>query len=126
MVKKYIRFIPVTVFSVLIFYMSHQAQPPHLELGFEWQDKLQHFGAFTLYGLLLLYALPESSRKIIYALLLGFLYGASDEIHQYFIPYRSSEFLDWCADACGVIFAVIVFVMIKKSKRNTPSNEQKV
>jgi VanZ family protein len=35
------------------------------------------------------------------AALISALYGASDEIHQYFVPERSSEFLDWAADAIG-------------------------
>ena len=35
-------------------------------------------------------------------MLIGLAYAASDEIHQYFVPGRSSDAGDWLADALGV------------------------
>ncbi len=117
MIKKSFRFIPAIVFSLLIIIMSHQPQPPHMELGFEWQDKIMHLGAYTVYGLLLLYAFRNNTHVILYTLLIGMAFGASDEIHQYFVPSRSAEFLDWFADCGGIIIAVLLFLLIRKRIR---------
>jgi VanZ family protein len=43
-------------------------------------------------------------------------YGASDEIHQYFVPNRSSELGDWAADVLGVIVAVLIIKYFLQNK----------
>jgi VanZ family protein len=50
--------------------------------------------------------------------LIAAIYGALDEYHQYFVPNRSSEFLDWVADLIGVIIAVFLlrYYLINKYK----------
>jgi VanZ family protein len=40
--------------------------------------------------------------------LLGVAYGASDELHQHFVPGRSVEFGDWVADSLGVCAGVFL------------------
>lgn len=40
--------------------------------------------------------------------ILSIIYGATDEIHQYFVPNRSSEVQDWLADVVGIIIALLV------------------
>lgn len=42
------------------------------------------------------------------AAIITILYGASDEIHQYYVPNRSAEVLDWMADIIGAIIAVLI------------------
>ena len=37
------------------------------------------------------------------------LYGISDEIHQYFIPFREADIFDGIADFMGAIVAVLVY-----------------
>lgn len=34
------------------------------------------------------------------------LYGATDEIHQAFVPNRQSDIFDWIADATGALMAL--------------------
>ena len=40
-------------------------------------------------------------RAGLYALLLASAYGASDEYHQWFVPVRTADYLDWIADTGG-------------------------
>ena len=66
-------------------------------------DKLAHL---VLYGVL--GASLARGRKLqghlphAVLILLGALYGASDEWHQSFVPGRHVSALDWMADLCGV------------------------
>lgn len=60
-------------------------------------DKVLHAGAYlVLSGLLTL-----ATGRPVLAAALAVLYGASDEVHQAFVPGRYSDVLDLAADAVG-------------------------
>jgi VanZ family protein len=73
------------------------------------RDKLAHFGAYAVLGLLVARALPPRGRLPWLAFLLGSLYGASDEFHQHFVPGRSVDVFDWVADSLGVIAGASIY-----------------
>jgi len=93
----------------LLFYLSNQ---PSLETPtlFSGQDKVLHAAVYALLGVLLLAAQPRQAQgyswqQVGISVLIASLYGLSDEIHQYFVPGRSSEVLDWVADSVGALIA---------------------
>jgi VanZ family protein len=101
---------PVLAYMALIFYISslHQAPlPPGVS------DKGGHsFGYFGL-GLLAVRALADglparvSLRTAGLALVIAIGYGATDELHQLFVPGRSADMYDLCADAAGSSLGVV-------------------
>jgi VanZ family protein len=102
-----------------IFYLSHQ---PTLDVPslFENQDKVMHFGAYGLLGVLLLGAMPLEaagyrSRQIALATLIASLYGISDEFHQSFVPGRSPDVMDWLADTSGAFLAALLLAQLSRS-----------
>ena len=42
------------------------------------------------------------------------LYGISDEIHQYYVPYRNSELGDVLADFVGSVAGVLIYRLFVK------------
>lgn len=60
-------------------------------------DKIVHAGAFGLLGALVTLA----SGNPLLGIVLAFAYGASDEIHQWFVPERATDVLDLLADTVG-------------------------
>ena len=73
---------------------------------FNWvpaADKLAHLVVYGILG-----ALLARGRRLqghfphAVLVLVGALYGASDEWHQSFVPGRQVSALDWVADLCGV------------------------
>lgn len=47
-------------------------------------------------------------------------YGATDELHQYFVPGRFAAFDDWVADAVGSAVALVVVTASIAGSRETP------
>lgn len=60
-------------------------------------------------------ALNFNKRKlIVWTSLTGFLYAVSDEIHQRYVPGRTSSVVDVAIDTTGVIIGLIIFMIILK------------
>ena len=106
----------------MIFYLSHHPSLPTPSL-FPGQDKLFHALVFGTLGVLLLGALPRGAAGYSWqqagmSVLIVSLYGLSDEIHQHFIPGRSSELLDWMADTLGALIAISLLVWISRKGKS--------
>jgi len=116
-VKTLRAWLPALAWAGTIFFLSSR---PHLVDGpelFPNFDKVAHFGAYSLLGLLLAHAVRGSGLPLAAAVALGWLYGASDEWHQSFVPGRSVEALDWVADALGVLAGVYLFKLWHARRR---------
>jgi VanZ family protein len=69
-------------------------------------DKIVHCGVYGLLGLLCYRGLTVTTRlrprgAVLVSMLLALAYGTTDEVHQMFVPHRSSELLDVAADMVG-------------------------
>lgn len=94
-------------YAAAIFWASSRPNPfPFLPRSWFDSDKLLHAGGFTVLGALLrlaLAAVRPPRRALALAVLLGAAYGATDEVHQAFVPGRSPDVRDWVADVAGVL-----------------------
>lgn len=117
--KNFILFLPLLLASISIFIASHQEGVPFNTSIFIFQDKVYHFIAYFIYGITIQIYLNSFNLKtkkyVLLTILIGSLFGASDEFHQYFIPYRTLEFFDWVADTFGVIASLSQRNVIKKA-----------
>ncbi|WP_031432789.1 VanZ family protein [Methylomarinum vadi] len=105
----------------LIYYLSNQPVIK-VPMFFTHQDKLHHFGAYFLMGILAwrCSASLNNAAIIRFFLTFGFcsIYGASDEWHQSFVPGRESDIWDWSADAAGALSAAIWLLLINNRQLN--------
>lgn len=92
-----------------------------------------HFFIYLILGGLIVSFLDEfsiSKRKmILLAVFLSFLYACSDEIHQMFVPGRSSQISDILLDTVGSIVGIYVYLAIIKifgNNRNRLVEEREV
>lgn len=108
---------PALIWAVVLFGLSSR---PSLPVGLGGGlDKFAHFGAFAVLGFLLARGAIASNLSIVWPLLIGLVYGASDEIHQHFVPGRYPDPADWIADALGVAVACIL-VYRGRFRRSAP------
>lgn len=97
--------VPALAWAAVIFAVSSRSTVPLPDVSHA--DKIAHFAAYCVFGLLLALGQRGSRRLSLPAVaLIGVLYGASDEFHQMFVPGRSTELLDWIADSGGVLAGV--------------------
>ena len=106
-------YLPAILIAALIFTLSSFPQPEFIELNIQYKDKIFHFIAYFAFGSSLIMGFIRnqanwSKTRLIWAvLLIGAAYGASDELHQYFVPGRSCDFADWIADCLGISFSLL-------------------
>lgn len=111
---------PVCGYAAVIFYLSSQSHPEeHLPLITHFSDKALHAVEYAVMGALCFRALRVSRQDfwrrqaIPLAILFTSLYGISDEVHQSFVPFRESSWLDWVADTVGGVVGAIVMHRVK-------------
>ena len=118
--------LPPLLYMALIFVVSSMKQPPLPMPKFEWLsiDKLYHFIEYAILSILLTIAFLNAPpqrfpKKWIWGTtaIISILYGASDEIHQAFVPGRYATIADWVSDVLGAITGVyIVYIYCRKRK----------
>jgi glycopeptide antibiotics resistance protein len=115
---KVFSWIVVAVIASSIFYISSLQFSPGSG-GFGWMTVAYHFLAFFSLAFFLFPALVNGKKSlIIVAVILAFLYGVSDEIHQLFVPGRNFAVSDILINSCGILFASLIYtVSLKYRKR---------
>jgi VanZ family protein len=111
---------PAILYMVVIFGMSCLPGDKVPILGIDFGDKIIHLLEFGLLGMLLFRWFHHGFRidhPYIMAIVIGALYAASDEFHQYFVPGRFCGWEDWFADMAGLIlFGGISLAANRKKK----------
>ena len=96
---------PVAIYMAVIFYASSR---PEITLP-PGGDKPWHLIGYTGFGIVLARAFAGGFFRRVtgtaaaLAIAFGVAYGASDEVHQMFVPGRSAEVADLAADASGIV-----------------------
>jgi VanZ family protein len=113
--------LPALLWAGLIFVTSSIPSSAFPELPIRKFDKVIHAGIFLVFCLLVYRALryqasfPLLSRHCLgFSLLLTFLYGILDELHQYFVPGRSADPFDLMADTAGGILVVVAIWVLSR------------
>ena len=114
---KLLPWFPIVLYSSLIFIASSGPPPVDVEPPFAHADKCVHLLAYVLWALLFIRPLNlkfqnfSRRKRFILASIAGSLYGMSDEFHQSFVPGRSAEILDFCADALGSLIGSALYFL---------------
>jgi VanZ family protein len=89
----------------VIFILSSISNPPTIPQ--QGSDKILHILLYGGLGALVVRALaggfdrPVTIRTVIVAVVVSALYGATDEVHQHFVPPRQMDAWDLAADGVG-------------------------
>lgn len=140
--KKHLIWLPVILFMVLIFYLSHQPATTSSELStgiteviiqaiekiipdmdFDMENlnhtvrKNAHFFAYLFLGVLVINACRKSGIKgFLYAFIISVLYAMSDEFHQLFVPGRAGQVKDIIIDSAGAATGILGYLVVSLNK----------
>jgi VanZ family protein len=110
----------VLAYAAVLFLLSSISRLPTLP-GAE-SDKWVHSIAYSGLALVMLRALVSgrwraiAPRQAVAAVLLTAAYGATDELHQWFVPGRTADVRDLAADAAGALVAVLAAYAIARMR----------
>jgi VanZ family protein len=112
---------PALGYAGLIFWLSAQSHPLPELTELVWDKALHALEYAGLAGLLAL-GLDQACRlapwrSAAWAAGLASLYGASDELHQAFVPARASDLEDWAADTVGALAAAVLAALVLRHLR---------
>lgn len=111
---------PPLAYMGLIFYLSSLSNPVPEVTSLVW-DKALHVVEYGALAGLLYRALAGEGvalrSSLILALIAASTYGASDEWHQLYVPFRDANVTDWIADAVGSIAGVVAYSIFRVALR---------
>jgi VanZ family protein len=108
--------VPVALYAGVIFFLSDQSHPEEHLPSFllkDVSDKVLHAVEYAVLGALCYRAFrwglngQVAARALIIAIVAASLYGVTDEVHQLFVPFRESSWLDWLADTIGAVIGAL-------------------
>jgi len=109
--------LPPFIYAIFIFYLSSLPGAPYIPPFFS-ADKVFHLVEYGILGYLLVRALGHHHLKkkmlFITAVSICFVYGMSDEIHQFFVPHRCTSFIDMVADGIGSSIGIWIYITQKR------------
>lgn len=96
--------LPALIWAGVVFYIGGRSSIPSPGIDLPI-DKIGHFTMYCILGLLAARAARQTWHRWGWGWFVagGLILGALDEFQQRFIPTRSSDLLDWVADATGFL-----------------------
>ena len=122
MVQVFWYWVPVALYAGVIFYLSAQSHPEDQLPSFllkDVSDKVLHGVEYGILSLLCYRAFrwaagPAVARQaVVLAIVTASVYGVTDEVHQFFVPFRESSWQDWLADTIGATIGAISWRSIR-------------
>jgi len=121
--------LPVVIWAGLIFCVS---SIPYLKTNLKYDFILRKGAHVVEYGVLtfLLYRAFQGTFNMTafglfaYPVLLSFLYAASDEFHQTFVPGRSGNVTDVLIDGIGIFGFYVVIQIITANRKGGEARNQ--
>ena len=109
--------LPPFIYAAFIFYLSSLPGTPYIPPFFS-ADKVFHLGEYGILGYLLARTLGRYRlrKKVLFIATVSicFVYGISDELHQFFVPNRCTSFMDVVADGMGSSLGIWIYIKHKR------------
>ena len=110
--------LPPLVYMAVIFYFSSESQPLPALTARVW-DKLLHTVEYAGLAILVFRALDGEGligwRAAILTVFFVSAYGASDEWHQLFVPWRDADVQDWMTDTLAGAIGAAACVVFRRA-----------
>ena len=122
--RRALRTLPAVLWMAAIFFSSSSRSITEALPEFQQSDKVAHAAVYGILAALYLFAFApiaphRRGRVFLWVIALTALYGATDELHQAYVPGRYCAFADWIANAAGGIAVASGWFLAAGSRRRT-------
>lgn len=122
---KSISLILTILLAVEIFWFSSLQLGGVATGGITFTSIIYHFSVFFLFNFFLISTIKGNKeikiKSIIIILTISLAYAISDELHQMFVPLRSSSLEDVLIDSIGIFSSMLIYLFIER-KTNSQEN----
>jgi VanZ family protein len=119
-IHRFLRYWFPVLFYCLIIFVQSSYPTVHKTYDLPYIDKLLHLAGYAMLGVLFFRGFKNSRFKNDFAsirtvsILLTGIYGATDELHQYYVPYRTADIWDVISDLSGGFIGVYIYQALLK------------
>jgi len=108
----------VVIETILLFYFSILPYPEGIDsaIGIKTTDKVKHFLAYAVYGILLKKVDEGRNKNTKMPLAVGIFVSLTTELVQYLVPTRVSDVLDIAANIGGVLSGLSLILLFQPLK----------
>jgi len=121
--KRWINFVFLILIGVEIYWFSSIPGSGIETGGISLMPIAYHFIVFFLFALFLFSTINHNKKikpkLVIFILILSLLYAVLDEIHQIFVPGRSSNLKDVLTDSAGIFSSTLLYLYINKTNQES-------
>ena len=110
-----ILWLPPVLWAAVIFAASSISQVPSFEFFF-WDFAAKKVAHVTEYAVLFALIFRAAGKNFKSAFILTILYAVTDEIHQSFVPGRTSTVIDFGLDVSGANIAAYILYSLAKRR----------
>jgi VanZ family protein len=120
--QRVLAWLPAGLVGLVLFIASSVPGTSYPQVDVRFADKMVHLvfysalGAACARGLLRSTAWP-SPRLVFMATAMATVFGATDELHQLFVPFRSADWHDLAADALGALLGSLLWALVGRRAR---------
>jgi len=112
------------LFLCLLIFLSSSIPGDNLpQLNFQFSDKIIHILVFFFLYFSFFYSLKNQIISVklsqladLFGVIFVFIFGITDEIHQYFVPNRTCDIFDIIADLFGGLMGYLIVLLITKTE----------
>jgi VanZ family protein len=97
--------------AIIIFYISSLKFASSTRI-FSWESVAYHFFIFFFISFFLCFSVKFDRKELFFAILVSIIYAGLDELHQYFVPGRCSDFFDLGIDILGILAGFVFYLIL--------------
>jgi len=124
-INRFLYWLPAVLYMSLIYYLSSAPPPEAARMAPQLMDiKFTHIIEYFVLASLIYYAIANTAEipfkwKAAYTVMLTYIYGLTDELHQAFVQGRGSSLIDPFTNLAAACLAVaVVYYFKRRAEKN--------
>ena len=117
--QRVLAWLPAGLVGLVLFIASSVPGTSYPQVNVRFADKMVHLAFYSVLGAACARGMLRSTvwrgpRLVLAATAIATAFGATDELHQLFVPFRSADWHDLVADAVGAFVGSLLWALLHR------------